>query len=310
MVVKLSEEVPVIHDDCSVERSELGRFVEIGRGTRLAGARFGDYSYCDRMCDISNVEIGKFANIASFVRIGATDHPLDRASLHHFMYRSADYWEDAERDEDWFAQRARRLAYIGHDTWIGHNAQIKPEVTVGHGAVVASGAIVTRDVAPYTIVAGVAADPQAAAGTGGRADDGPGLVGLGARSDPRRAGGFSHAQGRGVFGEIRLVIVQRQRHPVACEPCAAIFDRRTIRVRVDANRAQDRGPFGDAQLCGLCGAGLFGGDAGRDAGVVGHAAYFQRRRDGPGLPQRLGQAGQAVGGKGAGRDCNRFAIGK
>jgi len=159
MVVKLSEEVPVIHDDCSVERSELGRFVEIGRGTRLAGARFGDYSYCDRMCDISNVEIGKFANIASFVRIGATDHPLDRASLHHFMYRSADYWEDAERDEDWFAQRARRLAYIGHDTWIGHNAQIKPEVTVGHGAVVASGAIVTRDVAPYTIVAGVAAEP-------------------------------------------------------------------------------------------------------------------------------------------------------
>jgi serine acetyltransferase len=34
---------------------------------------------------------------------------------------------------------------------------VKPEVTVGHGAVVASGAIVTKDVAPYTIVAGVPA---------------------------------------------------------------------------------------------------------------------------------------------------------
>ena len=43
---------------------------------------------------------------------------------------------------------------IGHDTWIGHAAMIKPEVTVGHGAIVAAGAIVTRDVAPYTIVAG------------------------------------------------------------------------------------------------------------------------------------------------------------
>jgi acetyltransferase-like isoleucine patch superfamily enzyme len=88
------------------------------------------------------------ANIASFVRVGATDHPLDRASLHHFVYRSASYWDDAEDDADWFAQRRARMARIGHDTWIGHSAQVKPEVTIGHGAVVAAGAVVTRDVAP------------------------------------------------------------------------------------------------------------------------------------------------------------------
>ncbi|MBQ0748929.1 MAG: chloramphenicol acetyltransferase, partial [Roseovarius sp.] len=45
------------------------------------------------------------------------------------------------------------------DTWIGHNAQVKPEITVGHGAVIAAGAVVTHDVAPYTIVAGVPAQP-------------------------------------------------------------------------------------------------------------------------------------------------------
>jgi hypothetical protein len=93
------------------------------------------------------------------VRVGATDHPLDRASLHHFLYRSASYWEDAEDDGLWFDKRRARVARIGHDTWIGHNAQVKPEVTVGHGAVVAAGAVVTRDVAPYTIVAGVPARP-------------------------------------------------------------------------------------------------------------------------------------------------------
>lgn len=119
----------------------------------------GDYSYCDRMCDIANATVGKFANIASFVRIGATDHPLDRASLHHFLYRSAAYWPDAADDADWFARRRARRAVIGHDTWIGHGAQIKPEVTLGHGAVVASGAVVTQDVAPYAIVAGVPARP-------------------------------------------------------------------------------------------------------------------------------------------------------
>jgi serine acetyltransferase len=53
-------------------------------------------------------------------------------------------------------RRARR-SVIGHDTWIGHAAMVKPEVTVGHGAVVAAGAVVTKDVAPYTIVAGVPA---------------------------------------------------------------------------------------------------------------------------------------------------------
>jgi phosphonate metabolism protein (transferase hexapeptide repeat family) len=119
----------------------------------------GDYSYCDRSCDLANTEIGKFANIASFVRVGATDHPLDRASLHHFLYRSASYWEDAPDDVLWFDKRRARLARIGHDTWIGHNAQVKPEITVGHGAVIAAGAVVTHDVAPYMIVAGVPAQP-------------------------------------------------------------------------------------------------------------------------------------------------------
>ena len=154
---KLSATTPAIHPECEITDTSFGAYTEIGRGSRVAHSVVGDYSYCDRYCDIANARIGKFANIASFTRIGATDHPLDRASLHHFMYRSASYWDDAQDDTDWFDHRRSRLSYIGHDTWIGHNAQIKPEVTIGHGAVVASGAVVTRDVAPYTIVAGLPA---------------------------------------------------------------------------------------------------------------------------------------------------------
>ncbi|WP_299499970.1 chloramphenicol acetyltransferase [uncultured Roseobacter sp.] len=157
--MKLAGDEPVLQADCDVVEVQFGRFVEIGAGSRVAYSVIGDYSYCDRVCDIANADVGKFANIASFVRIGATDHPMDRASLHHFMYRSSDYWDDADHDADWFAHRRARRATIGHDTWIGHNAQIKPEVTVGHGAVVASGSIVTRSVDPYTIVAGVPAKP-------------------------------------------------------------------------------------------------------------------------------------------------------
>lgn len=154
---RLSETKPFIHEGATLTETTLGRFVEIGQGSRVAHSEIGDYSYCDRYADIANASVGKFANIASFVRIGATDHPLDTAACHHFLYRSADYWDDVENDADFFAHRRSRRVVIGHDTWLGHNAQVKPEVTIGHGAVVASGAIVTRDVAPYTIVAGTPA---------------------------------------------------------------------------------------------------------------------------------------------------------
>lgn len=156
-MARLTEEKPYLHPDVDLTEVQMGRFVEIGKGSRIAFTTIDDYSYCDRYADIANASIGKFSNIASFVRIGATDHPMDTASLHHFLYRSADYWEDTDNDTAFFAHRKSRRAHIGHDTWIGHNAMIKPEVTVGDGAIVAAGAIVTKDVAPYTIVAGTPA---------------------------------------------------------------------------------------------------------------------------------------------------------
>lgn len=156
---RLSPNAPFLHPECEITDSRFGAYVEIGKGSRVAHSQFGDYSYCDRYADIANAQIGKFSNIAAFSRIGATDHPLHTAACHHFLYRSADYWDDTERDEAFFAHRKSRVAFIGHDTWIGAGAMIKPEVTLGHGAVVAAGAVVTKDVAPYTIVAGTPAKP-------------------------------------------------------------------------------------------------------------------------------------------------------
>lgn len=156
---RLSPGTPYLHEGCAITNSRFGRYVEIGAQSRVLNAEFGDYSYCDRFCDIANARIGKFANIAAAVRIGPTDHPMDRASLHHFLYRSGYYWDDVDDDTEFLARRATRRADIGHDTWLGHGVIVKPEVRIGHGAVVASGAVVTRDVAPYMIVAGIPATP-------------------------------------------------------------------------------------------------------------------------------------------------------
>jgi hypothetical protein len=124
-------EEPLVHEGARVTNSTLGRYTEVGPGSILLNTTLGDYSYTTRFCDLANTSVGKFSNIAAFSRIGPTDHPLDRASLHHFMYRSADYWPDAEHDAAFFAHRESRRTTIGHDTWIGHGAIIKPEVTRG-----------------------------------------------------------------------------------------------------------------------------------------------------------------------------------
>jgi phosphonate metabolism protein (transferase hexapeptide repeat family) len=156
-MARLKAEAPFFHPDCELDHATFGRYVEIGRGSRLAHCHFDDYSYCDRYADIANTSIGKFSNIAAFVRVGATDHPMHKASLHHFHYRSSSYFDDADDDADWFAHRRSRRTDIGHDTWIGHGAQVRPEITIGHGAVVAGSAVVTKDVPPYMIVAGIPA---------------------------------------------------------------------------------------------------------------------------------------------------------
>lgn len=158
-MTRLSPTEPFLHDDVILVNVTFGRYCEVGRGSRVLNSHFDDYAYCDQRADIANTTLGKFANIAAGTRIGPTDHPFANASLHHFLYRSASYWDDAEDDAEFFARRAARRTVIGHDTWIGHGAIVKPEVTVGNGAIVAAGAVVTKDVAPYMIVAGVPAVP-------------------------------------------------------------------------------------------------------------------------------------------------------
>lgn len=157
-MTKLSE-TPLVHETAKVETSRLGRYTEIAEMSHVSETELGDYSYIMQFCMVWCATIGKFSNIAAAVRINATNHPTWRATLHHFTYRAADYWEDAEPEEDFFAWRRQNAVTIGHDTWIGHGATILPGATVGNGAVVGSGAVVSKDVAPYTIVGGVPAKP-------------------------------------------------------------------------------------------------------------------------------------------------------
>lgn len=159
---RLSPDGAVIHPTAQVVNSSFEAWTEVGEGARILNSTLKAYAYCDRFADIANTTVGRFSNIAAMTRIGPTDHPYTHAAQHHFLYRSSYYWDDAADDPAFFDARAARRTTLGADCWIGHGAIIKPELTLGIGAVVAAGAVVTKDVDPFMIVAGCPAVPMRA----------------------------------------------------------------------------------------------------------------------------------------------------
>ena len=98
--------------------------------------------------------IGKFCSIAAMTRINPGNHPMQRASQAHFTYRASAYFPGEPDEPEFFAWRRAHRVTIGNDVWIGHGAIVLPGRNIGDGAVIAAGAVVTKDVPPYAIVAG------------------------------------------------------------------------------------------------------------------------------------------------------------
>lgn len=150
---------PTISPTATVRDCTLGKYTEIADKASMVESLLDDYSYIMERSDIMCTEIGKFANIASDVRINPGNHPMEWVSQHHFLYRRKQYGFDDNDLMSFFNWRRIQRVSIGHDTWIGHKAIILPGVAIGNGSVVAAGAVVTKDVPAYTIVAGVPAKP-------------------------------------------------------------------------------------------------------------------------------------------------------
>ena len=135
-------------------RLEGGEFFSITARRILAahyGVEIGDYSYgpCFRPGSFPpGVRVGRYVSIAAGVRAFRRNHPLDRPSLHPAFYNPR--LGLVEHD-----QLEMRPLAIEHESWIGANAIITPGCDrIGIGAVVGAGAVVTRPVPDFAIVAG------------------------------------------------------------------------------------------------------------------------------------------------------------
>ncbi|WP_164471733.1 CatB-related O-acetyltransferase [Halosimplex salinum] len=99
---------------------------------------------------VGEISIGNFCAIAPDVRCQAKDHVTNKAGLQTDFYRDL---LDAE-----LGYTADGPIRIGNDVWIGARSIVLSGVTIGDGAIVAGGSVVTNDVEPYSLVAGVPAE--------------------------------------------------------------------------------------------------------------------------------------------------------
>ncbi len=152
----LSEE-PQVDATAVVSDSQLGAWTAVGARTTIAESSLGDYSYVMNDANVIYSEIGKFCSIAAFARINPGNHPLERAALHHFTYRSRSYELAEDDDREFFDRRRASKVVLGHDVWIGHGAIVLPGVKIGSGAAIGAASVVSKDVPPFAVVAGVPA---------------------------------------------------------------------------------------------------------------------------------------------------------
>lgn len=98
--------------------------------------------------------IGKYCAIAAGTRflMAGADHPATGVSTFPFTMFGGTW---TERTLDIVTgMPSRGDTVVGNDVWFGYRALVMPALRIGDGAIIAAGAVVTADVAPYTIVGG------------------------------------------------------------------------------------------------------------------------------------------------------------
>lgn len=107
----------------------------------------GNNNYFGANVHVTAANIGNYCSIAPNVTIGPGEHLVDMISTKVSVMEEAGYKIDLIKSP----------VVIKNDVWIGANVVVLRGVTVGNGAVLAAGAIVTRDVPDFAIVGGIPA---------------------------------------------------------------------------------------------------------------------------------------------------------
>jgi acetyltransferase-like isoleucine patch superfamily enzyme len=135
--------------------STLGNYNVLFSNVVVLDSSIGDHTYVQKDTLIQKAVIGRFCSISIGVKIGLGQHPTHHVSTHPSFFSSSPPLARVFSTTDTFSPIKKTV--IGHDVWIGINALVMDGIAIGTGAIVAAGAVVTKDVPDYAIVAGVPA---------------------------------------------------------------------------------------------------------------------------------------------------------
>ena len=138
------------------ETSTLEGHNYFAQRSKVIRSHIGRFSYVNYDSVVTNTQVGRYTCIgpASWVG-GLGKHPIDRKSTHRMFYSNGNKaWSGFCYAEN-YIESVRTS--VGNDVWIGARCIVMDGVTIGDGAIIAAGAVVTADVAPYTIVGGIPA---------------------------------------------------------------------------------------------------------------------------------------------------------
>lgn len=131
-------------------------FNRVYQKTRLRCSRLGPMSYVAESSRIGYTDIGAYCSIGPNVMLGGLGkHPLDKLSTHPAFYSSR--LQAGKSLVNFDSEDELPRVTVGNDVWIGAGSIVLDGLTIGDGAVIAAGAVVTKDVPPYAIVGGVPA---------------------------------------------------------------------------------------------------------------------------------------------------------
>lgn len=135
---------------------KFGYLVNIVENVSLSNVEIGDLSYVARNSVINRTTIGKFTCIGPGVFCGLGNHPKSSMiTMHPLFYSIKSSMRYNLSDKNYFEEY--KTITIGNDVWIGARAIIIDGVTINDGALIAAGAVVTKDVPAYAVVGGVPA---------------------------------------------------------------------------------------------------------------------------------------------------------
>jgi acetyltransferase-like isoleucine patch superfamily enzyme len=147
----------IIDCKCCIDTvSVIEQHCHILEHTFILNSTINSYSYVGKNSIVQNVNIGSFCSIANDVYIGLGAHPINHFSSSPLFYRVNNTFRKKLIDKDVAFLEYMKIE-IGNDVWIGSRAIVLDGVSIGDGAIIAAGAVVTKDVPPYAIVGGVPA---------------------------------------------------------------------------------------------------------------------------------------------------------